>query len=35
VMVLVQAGDEGLRHGDVLRRLDHAADVDAGRVGGG
>ena len=31
----VQAGDEGLRHGDVLRRLDHAADVDAGGVGGG
>ena len=35
LLLRVQTGDEGLRHGDVLRRLDHAADVDAGGVGGG
>lgn len=38
VLVLLEAaGDEGLRHGDVLIRglLDHPAHVDAGGVGGG
>ena len=37
VVLEAAAGDEGLRHGDVLRRGldDHPAHVDAGGVGGG